>query len=179
MPMSSRRCDAVWVNAAGKRKPLLSGRGGVLIVDFCLSTGLDRDTVEELVRAGRLEGGLSTHKEPIRSGVIFDDALPSRDELVAMGVPVRDDYDPQALRYGGIECQTHGWAQSILLTRHDAESQQEVPDRDMCWECSRAGVPPDDGNSRRYESEVVQRWIRTHDSDGNWIGSEEDEKPHD
>ena len=108
------------------------------------------------------------------SGIIFDDALPSRDELVVMGVPVRDDYDPQALRYGGIECQTHGRAQSVLLTRYDPDTR-EVPDRSMCWECSQAGVPADRGNSTPIEPERVERWRRTHDRDGNWIGPVEDE----
>ena len=125
---------------------LLPGSGGVLIADCCLNTGLDRDTVENLVRTGRLDGALSTAKGSIRSGVIFDDALPSRDELVAMGQTVLDDNDPQALRYGGIECQIHGWAPAVLLTRYDTGSQREVADRTVCWECSRTGVLPDTRN---------------------------------
>jgi hypothetical protein len=158
------------------RMPMLTGgRGGVLIADFCLNTGLDRAVVEDLVRTGRLEGGLSTRQEPMYSGVIYDDALPSRDELVAMGVPVRDDYDPHALRYGGIECQTHGWAQSVLLTRHDAGTELEVPDRDMCWECSRAGVPPDGHNSTPIESARVERWVEQTLArrSGTWPGDDQ------
>jgi hypothetical protein len=124
MPMRGHPCHAERMEQGQERKALLTGRGGVLIADFCLNTGLDRATVENLVRTGRLEGGLSTKREPMYSGIIFDDALPSRNELVAMGVSVRDDYDPQALRYGGIECQTHGWAQSVLLTRYDADNRE-------------------------------------------------------
>ena len=91
------------------RTPLLgSGRGFLRIQDFCLNTGLDRDTVETLIRQRFLEDSLWTVAEPSRPVSIYMDALPSREDLAAMGLPVRDDYDPQALRYGGIECRTHG-----------------------------------------------------------------------
>ena len=66
------------------RKPLLRGRGVLPFEDFCRSTGLDHDTVENLMRSELLD--------------IFDDVLPSRHVLAAMGLPVRDDYDPEALR---------------------------------------------------------------------------------
>ena len=82
------------------REPLLRGRSFLLIDDFCLNTGLDRETVENLIRTELLDGSLWTEKEPIRPMAIFNDALPSRDALVAMGLPVSDDYDPHALRYG-------------------------------------------------------------------------------
>ena len=81
-----------------KRKPLLRGRGFLLIHDFCLNTGLDQDTVENLIRAGRLEGSLWTSKEPIRPVAIFNDELPSRKALADLGLPVRDDYDPDHIR---------------------------------------------------------------------------------
>ena len=158
------------------RTPLLgSGRGFLRIQDFCLNTGLDRDTVETLIRERFLENSLWTVAEPSRPVSIYMDALPSREDLAARGLPVRDDYDPQALRYGGIECRTHGWAESALLTRHDRPSGREVPDRSMCWDCSRAGVPADSGNSIRIDPERVQRWLRTHDRDGTWTGPEDDE----
>ena len=80
------------------RKPLLCGRGVLRIEDFCRSTGLDQATVEELMRTGRLEGALWRAKEPTRPFGIFDDVLPSPEALAAMGLPVRDDYDPEALR---------------------------------------------------------------------------------
>ena len=83
-----------------KRKPLLRGRSFLLIDDFCLNTGLDRETAENLLRTELLDVSLWTEKEPIRPMAIFSDALPSREELAAMGLPVSDDYDPRALRYG-------------------------------------------------------------------------------
>ncbi len=83
-----------------QRKPLLLGRRFLLFDDFCLNTGLDEATVESLLRTELHGGPLWTDEEPIRPMAIFNDALPSRAELAAMGLPVRDDYDPHALRYG-------------------------------------------------------------------------------
>jgi hypothetical protein len=81
-----------------ERTPLLRGRGVLLIEDFCRSTGLDQVTVENLMRTGRLEGALWTNTEPARPFGIFDDVLPSPEALAGMGLPVRDDYEPDALR---------------------------------------------------------------------------------
>lgn len=36
--------------------------------------------------------------DPTRVMGIFDDVLPARDALIAMGFTVRDDYDPAVLR---------------------------------------------------------------------------------
>jgi hypothetical protein len=69
-----------------------------LVEDFCRSTGLDQITVEELFRAGRLQGALVREHDRTRPFGIFDDELPSREALVTIGLPVRDDYDPNALR---------------------------------------------------------------------------------
>ena len=80
------------------RKPLLHGRGALLIEDFCRSTGLDQITVDELVRTGRLRDALVSAKGSTRMVAFFDDVLPSREALASMGLPVRDDYDPDALR---------------------------------------------------------------------------------
>jgi hypothetical protein len=66
--------------------------------DFCRSTGLDHVTVKNLMRSELLDTSLWKDKEHTRPFGIFDDALPSRQALVAMGLPVRDDYDPEALR---------------------------------------------------------------------------------
>lgn len=96
--MSGRRCHAVPMGADQGRKPLLHGRGALLIEDFCRSAGLDQITVDELMRTGRLEGALVSAKGSTRVVAIFDDVLPSREALAAMGLPVRDDYDPDALR---------------------------------------------------------------------------------
>ena len=80
------------------RKPLLRGRGVLPFEDFCRSTGLDHDTVENLMRSELLDIALWRDKEHTRPFGIFDDVLPSRHVLAAMGLPVRDDYDPEALR---------------------------------------------------------------------------------
>jgi hypothetical protein len=69
----------------------------VLFEDFCRHTGLDPATVEELMRSELLDGSLWT-KETKRPFGIFDDELPSREALAAMGLPVRHDYDPEAHR---------------------------------------------------------------------------------
>lgn len=79
------------------REPL-PGRSFLLIQDFCLNAGLDLATVEELIRADRLGGWLWTTDEPTRPVAIFDDLLPSREALVALGLTVREDYDPEHVR---------------------------------------------------------------------------------
>ncbi len=50
------------------------------------------------MRTRRLGGGLWTTDEPARPYGIFDDELPSPEALAAIGVLVRDDYDPDSLR---------------------------------------------------------------------------------
>ena len=77
---------------------LLRGRGVLLFEDFCRASGLDEDTVSSLMRTGRLGGGLWRDEEQTLPFGIFDDVLPSRAALTAMGLPVRDDYDPEAHR---------------------------------------------------------------------------------
>lgn len=80
------------------REPLLSGRGVLRIEDFSRSTGLDQVAVEDMMRTELLEVSLWWDEERTRPFGIFDDALPSPRALAAMGLPVRDDYDPDALR---------------------------------------------------------------------------------
>lgn len=80
------------------RKPLLRARGALRAEEFRAHTGFDQDTVDELLRTGHLPGALVDAKGSTRVVAIFDDQLPSRDALVALGLPVRDDYDPESLR---------------------------------------------------------------------------------
>lgn len=79
------------------RKGLVPSRGVMLFEDFCRHTGLEPATVEELMRTDLLDSSLWT-KETKRPFGFFDDELPAREALVAMGLPVRDDYDPGAHR---------------------------------------------------------------------------------
>lgn len=79
-------------------EPLLSSRGVLRIEDFCRSTGLDQVTVENLMRTRLLEVSLWWDRERTRPFGIFDDALPSLEALASIGLRVRDDYDPAALR---------------------------------------------------------------------------------
>jgi hypothetical protein len=80
------------------RKPLLRGRGVLQFEDFCRSTGLDRDVVENLMRTELLNVALWSDKMRTRPFGIFDDALPTREALIGMGLPVSKQYDPEALR---------------------------------------------------------------------------------
>ena len=80
------------------RKPLLQGHGALLVEDFCRYTGLDQETVDGLMRDGHLAGALVRESDPDHVAMIRDDALPSRDALADLGLPVRDDYDPDAHR---------------------------------------------------------------------------------
>jgi hypothetical protein len=127
------------------RGPLIEGRGVLGFRDFCLSTGLDEATVEALMRSGTLPGALFRAADDRPSG-LFEDQLLTRDELLALGLPVREEYDPEHPRYGGIKCPTHGWAPTFLVRRYDAAGA-EMPDRIGCWECEQAGLPIDEANS--------------------------------
>lgn len=86
------------MGAEPDKKPLLRGRGVLLIEDFCRASGLDRDKVQSLMQSGRLDGGLWRDEKQTRLFGIFEDVLPSRSALAAMGFAVRDEYDPETLR---------------------------------------------------------------------------------
>lgn len=72
--------------------------GAVLIQDFCRGTGLDESTVAELMRTGRLHGGLWQDAARTVPYGILEDGLPTRAALTAMGLDVSAGYDPEALR---------------------------------------------------------------------------------
>jgi hypothetical protein len=76
-------------------EPPLGGRGVLLIDEFSRATGLDRSTVDALVRGRRVEG--LCHLDGQVFG-IFDDVLPTKEELRSWGLAVRDDYDPERHR---------------------------------------------------------------------------------
>ncbi|HEX4472030.1 MAG TPA: hypothetical protein VH085_08680 [Nocardioides sp.] len=50
------------------------------------------------MRTELLDISLWRDTERTRPFGIFDDALPSREALAAMGLPVRNDYHPEAMR---------------------------------------------------------------------------------
>ena len=62
-----------------------------MIDEFSQATGLDRPTVDALVTGRKVEGlcGLD-----VQVFGIFDDVLPTKEELRSWGLIVRDDYDP-------------------------------------------------------------------------------------
>lgn len=64
------------------------------VQDFSRITGLDESTVERLLREGHLEGGLWRDAHQNRPFGLFEDALPTRAALVALGLAVRPDYNP-------------------------------------------------------------------------------------
>lgn len=86
------------MDAEPERKPLLRGRGVLRIEDFCRHTGLERAVVEDLLRSGRVRGGLWVDEARTRGYGLFDDGLPTGRELADLGLDVRDDYEPDALR---------------------------------------------------------------------------------
>jgi hypothetical protein len=50
--------------------------------------------------------------------------------------------------YPRVECETHGWQSSALVTRYDRKAKpRDVPDRYMCIQCAIAKVPADATNS--------------------------------
>ena len=76
------------------RKPLLDGRGMMPIEDFCHQSGLERGTVEDLMRRGHFGGGLWSDDAQTQVLGVFEDALPSREQLTALGLVVNEDYQP-------------------------------------------------------------------------------------
>lgn len=77
------------------RNPLLTGRGLIESTAFCRSTGIEPEAVEHLVREGRLEGVLSSDGRLVG---VFEDALPTLEELGGLGFAVDRGYDPDQLR---------------------------------------------------------------------------------
>ena len=67
----------------------------MLIDDFSRATGLDRQTADALVTDRKVEGLF--HLDGRVVGV-FDDVLPTKEELRSWGMKVRDDYDPERHR---------------------------------------------------------------------------------
>ena len=65
--------------------------------DCCGATGLELITVEEPFR-GRFPGAPVREDDRNRPFGIFDGERPSREDLVAMGLRVRDDHDADTLR---------------------------------------------------------------------------------
>ena len=83
------------MGAADGRKPLLNGRGLLSVDGFSHSSGLDPATVERLVTNGVVEGVVDLNGRAVG---LFDDALPTAEELQTIGIRVKGDYDPEALR---------------------------------------------------------------------------------
>ncbi len=72
-----------------------ANRGVMLIDEFSRATGLNRQSADALVTGDKVEGLRYTDG---RVFGIFDDALPTRDQLQSWGLDVRDDYDPEQHR---------------------------------------------------------------------------------
>jgi len=72
-----------------------------LIDQFSRATGLDGPTAEALVTDRKVEGLCSLDGRVVG---VFDDALPTKQELRSWGLSVNDDYDPERHRsYVGTE----------------------------------------------------------------------------
>ena len=103
----------------------LGGRGVMLIDEFLRATGLDRPTAEGLVTDRKVEGLCRLDGQVFG---IFDDVLPTKEELRSWGLKVRDEYDPERRRSyvgtddnadaSGGEEGTGGWT----MTWDDSES---------------------------------------------------------
>ncbi len=63
----------------------------MLIDEFSQATGLDRPTADALVKDREVEG---LCRPDGQVWGIFDDVLPTKEELRSLGLRVRDDYDP-------------------------------------------------------------------------------------
>lgn len=76
-------------------EPLLAGRGLVRLAEFCRGTGLSPATVEALLRQGGIEGVVDQNGRAVG---LFEDSLPSAEQLHHLGLPVSPGYRPDDLR---------------------------------------------------------------------------------
>ena len=90
--------DPAIMDATDEPRPLLRGRGVLLIEDFCRETGLEQSEVEELMRSHLADGALWKDDEGSRGFGLFDDVLPSAADLEGWGLSVLSTYDPDKLR---------------------------------------------------------------------------------
>lgn len=77
------------------RKPLLAGRGLLPLSDFCRSAGLEPPAVEALIRANQIEGATRLDGRVVG---LFQDVLPTAEQLHDLGLIASSDYDPNDLR---------------------------------------------------------------------------------
>jgi hypothetical protein len=83
------------VDSEEDHKPLIVGRGLVLLADFVQSVGLDQAKVEALIRTKEIQGLVG---EDGRVVGLFEDALPTAEQLRRLGLPVSPGYNPDHLR---------------------------------------------------------------------------------
>lgn len=95
---SADTCDAGSMGSTPGRKPAVPDRGVLRVDDVSRATGLDLRTIVSLMRDQLSDDSVWFDQELTRPFGIFDDALPSRHLLMALGLRVRGDYDPAALR---------------------------------------------------------------------------------
>ena len=76
-------------------EPLLAGRGLVRVADFCRATALSPATVDALIRQGDIEGVVDVNR---RAVALFEDSLPSAEQLHNLGLSVSPGYRPDDLR---------------------------------------------------------------------------------
>lgn len=67
----------------------------LLIDEFARATGLDRRTADALVADRKVEGLWNLNGQVVG---LFDDVLPTKEQLRSWGLHVRDDYDPERHR---------------------------------------------------------------------------------
>ena len=87
------RCDDQTVDDH-QRQTLPAGRGFVDVERFALSTGLDQSTIRALIEAGHFHGLVDDQGHGVG---IFDDTLPTADELRTLGLSVSHLYQPDDL----------------------------------------------------------------------------------
>lgn len=78
-----------------QRQPLPAGRGFVDVERFALGTGLEQSTIRALIEAGHFHGLGDDQGHAVG---IFDDTLPTADELRNLGLSVSHLYRRDDLR---------------------------------------------------------------------------------
>ena len=133
-------------------KALLTSRGALPAEDFCAATGLGFADLITLAELGAVD---ALRREDGSIRLLFDDALPSRQQLHELGYAVRSDYRPERLASFEDEDRP-AWAEPAAMmaeARRTHELKYAVVERERRWLI--AELPADILESR----EILDRYL--------------------
>jgi hypothetical protein len=85
--------DTGWVTKNPRRKPLMEGRGVLRVQDVAQRLGVRAEDLAALIERGQLSGGLTLEEDGPAWG-IFEDDVPSREQVLELGARPIDESTP-------------------------------------------------------------------------------------